>query len=263
EQKGVTVLDMAGLAQKGGAVLSHVQIANEPDDIHATRIATGEAALIIGCDAIVTSSTDVLSRAQKNVSFAVVNQANVPTAAIIRDATWRYPEAAIENELSASIGTHCDFIDANTLAVQLMGDAIYANPLLLGYAWQKGWVPLSHASLTRAIELNGVMVEKNLAAFEWGRAAAHLGAQAVMPPQAPARILAMPDTLDTLVERNVRWLTDYQNAAYAGRYRQAVDKIRTREAALSTTRTMQLTHAVARNLAKLMAYKDEYEVARL
>src|SRR5690606_8536627 len=127
ERKGVTVLDMAGLAQKGGAVLSHVQIANEPTDIHATRIATGEAALIIGCDAIVTSSADVLSRAQKNVSFAVVNKANVPTAAIINNPNWRYPETAVEGELTASIGTHCDFLDANLLAVQLMGDAIYAK----------------------------------------------------------------------------------------------------------------------------------------
>ncbi|NYT86382.1 indolepyruvate ferredoxin oxidoreductase family protein [Pollutimonas harenae] len=263
EQKGVTVLDMAGLAQKGGAVLSHVQIANEPKDIHATRIATGEAALIIGCDAIVTSSADVLSRAQKNVSAAVVNKANVPTAAIIKNANWQYPEAAIEGELTTAIGTHCDFLDANQLAVQLMGDAIYANPLLLGYAWQKGWIPLSHESLTRAIELNGIMIEKNLAAFEWGRAAAHLGEQVIMPAQAPARVLKLPETLDNTIERNTRWLTDYQNAAYADRYREAIDKIRVREAALPTARGMHLTQAVARNLAKLMAYKDEYEVARL
>src|SRR3546814_12346634 len=96
---------MAGLAQKGGAVLSHVQIANEPDDIHATRIATGEASLIIGCDAIVTTSADVLSRAQKEVSCAVVNKANVPTADIIKNASWQYPEGALESELTASIGS--------------------------------------------------------------------------------------------------------------------------------------------------------------
>ena len=263
EQKGVTVLDMAGLAQKGGAVLSHVQIANQPDDIHATRIATSEASLIIGCDAIVTSSADVLSKAQKDTSCAVINRANVPTAAIIKNASWQYPEGTVENELTASIGQHCDFLDANTLAVQLMGDAIYANPLLLGYAWQKGWVPLSYQSLTRAIELNGVMVDKNLAAFEWGRAAAHLGAKAITPAQPIAKVHALPQTLDNVIEQNISWLTDYQNADYAERYQEAVKKIRIREAALPIAKGLRLTHAVARNLAKLMAYKDEYEVARL
>ncbi|MCC2596635.1 indolepyruvate ferredoxin oxidoreductase family protein [Pusillimonas sp. MFBS29] len=263
ENKGVTVLDMAGLAQKGGAVLSHVQIASQPDELHATRIATGEAALIIGCDAIVTSSAEVLSKAQKEVSYAVVNSAAVPTADVIRNASWQYPQAAVESGLTQSIGSHCNFLDANALAVHLMGDAIYANPLLLGYAWQKGWVPLAHESLVRAIELNGVMVEKNLAAFEWGRAAAHLGAQAIMPAPAPAQVVSLPESLDTLIKRNINWLSDYQNAAYADRYQAAVEKIREREAGLATARGLRLTRAVARNLAKLMAYKDEYEVARL
>src|SRR5690606_10318231 len=128
---------------------------------------------------------------------------------------------------------------------------------------QKGWVPLSHESLTRAIELNGVMIEKNLAAFELGRAAAHLGAQAIMPPQAPARVLNLPETLDNAIERNTRWLTDYQNAAYADRYREAIETIRAREAGLPTARSMRVPRAVGRTLAKLMASKGEYEVARL
>ncbi|MDS1142467.1 indolepyruvate ferredoxin oxidoreductase family protein [Pusillimonas sp. SM2304] len=265
EHKGVTVLDMAGLAQKGGAVLSHVQIAADPSGLHATRIATGEADLIIGCDAIVTTSAEVLSKAQKDLTRAAVNRAQVPTADFVKDARWRYPDAAIEGELTASIGSGCEFLDANTLAVALMGDAIYANPLLLGYAWQKGWIPLSYESVVRAIELNGVMVEKNQSAFEWGRAAAHHGPQAITPRSAgmPAQIVSLPEPLDKIIERNAQWLTDYQDASYADQYQEAVARIREAEASLPTSRGLRLTRAVATHLAKLMAYKDEYEVARL
>ncbi|PLC51375.1 indolepyruvate ferredoxin oxidoreductase [Pollutimonas subterranea] len=267
EKKGVTVLDMAGLAQKGGAVLSHVQIAAQPADLHATRIATGEAQLIIGCDAIVTTSADVLSRAQKDVTHAAVNSAPIPTADIIHNAKWQYPDVAATNDLTEAIGKDCEFLDANALAIKLLGDAIYANPLLLGYAWQKGWIPLSYESLLGAINLNGVMVEKNLAAFEWGRAAAHHGAQAIAPELADkkvaATVIAMPETLDSILQRNTQWLTQYQNAAYAARYVDAVNRIRMKEASLSSAKSVRLTSAVATNLAKLMAYKDEYEVARL
>ena len=267
ENKGVTVLDMAGLAQKGGAVLSHVQIAAQPDDIHATRIATGEAELIIGCDAIVTTSPDVLSRAQKDITRAAINSAPIPTAAIIHDPKWQFPETAAAQDLTEAIGQACEFLNANAMAIKLLGDAIYANPLLLGYAWQKGWIPLSYESLVRAIELNGIMIEKNLSAFEWGRAAAHHGVSAIAPDlgkkEMAATVIAMPETLDTTIERNIQWLTAYQNAAYAQRYRDAVQLVREREAMLSTGKSLRLTRAVAKSLAKLMAYKDEYEVARL
>lgn len=267
ENKGVTVLDMAGLAQKGGAVLSHVQIAAHPDDIHATRIATGEAELIIGCDAIVTTSADVLACAQKDITKAAVNSAPMPTADIIHNPKWQFPESAATQDLTQSIGQACEFLNANALALRLLGDAIYANPLLLGYAWQKGWVPLSYESLLRAIELNGITIEKNVSAFEWGRAAAHHGAAAIAPDQgkkeATATVISMPETLDKTIARNTQWLTDYQNAAYARRYTDAVQLIRERESALSGGKALRLTRAVARNLAKLMAYKDEYEVARL
>lgn len=267
ENKGVTVLDMAGLAQKGGAVLSHIQIAARPEDIHATRIATGEAELIIGCDAIVSTSAEVLSKSQKDVTHAVVNNSRTPTAELIKNPKWRFPGASAEHALTDAIGPGCQFLDANALAVALLGDAIYANPLLLGFAWQQGWVPLSHESLKRAIELNGVMVEKNLAAFEWGRAAAVHGADALSPrPNDTAgatQVVSMPESLDALIARNVRHLTGYQNAAYARRYQNAVERVRAKEAALPSSRNLPLTRAVARNLAKLMAYKDEYEVARL
>ncbi|TEA79791.1 indolepyruvate ferredoxin oxidoreductase family protein [Allopusillimonas ginsengisoli] len=278
ENRGVTVLDMAGLAQKGGAVLSHVQLAPHPSDLHATRIATGEAKLIIGCDAIVTSAADVLGKVLKGRTQAAINSAAIPTADLIHNPKWRFPQEAASQRLTDAMGEGCAFLDANALAVHLLGDAIYANPLLLGYAWQKGWVPLSQESLLRAIELNGVMVDKNLAAFEWGRAVAHLGADAVAP-ELPAsasiqaqeasrgdthrRIIAMPEALDTLIDRQAQRLADYQNKAYARQYRNAIQRIREKESSLTSGQAGRLTRAVANNLAKLMAYKDEYEVARL
>jgi indolepyruvate ferredoxin oxidoreductase len=267
EGKGVTVLDMAGLAQKGGAVLSHVQIADRPEDIHATRIATGEAALVIGCDAIVSSSAEVLSKVRDGATRAAINSANSPTAELIHNPKWAFPRASTEACLKQAIGPACEFLDANALAVQLLGDAIYANLLMLGYAWQKGWIPLSLESLMRAIELNGVQIDNNKKAFTWGRAAAERGARAVAPgphaADADAPVATLPETLDTLVERQAQRLTAYQSKRYARRYTRTIEKIRAREAALDASGDLPLTRAVATNLAKLMAYKDEYEVARL
>ncbi|MDT4793468.1 Pyruvate ferredoxin/flavodoxin oxidoreductase [compost metagenome] len=269
ERKGVTVLDMAGLAQKGGAVISHVQIAPAPHDLHATRIATGDARLVIGGDAIVSASAEVLSKTRHGVTAAVVNSANTPTAEFIKNPKWKFPGASAEQDLRNSVGEASAFIDASAWAVTLLADAIYSNPLLLGFAWQKGWIPLQHASLLRAIELNGVSVDKNRQAFEWGRYLAHHGEAAVkaLLPNAPsapaAQVVALPQTLDTLIRKREAMLADYQNAAYANRYREAVERIRAAEQKLGADRKLPLTEAVARNLAKLMAYKDEYEVARL
>ena len=284
EGKGVSVLDMAGLAQKGGSVTSHIQIAEHPESILSTRVPTAQARLLVGCDAIVSTAADVLERMSHGRTQAVVNATPAPTADIIHNASWRFPAAQTQKRLRDAIGEQCEFMDASALALAWLGDTIYANPLMLGYAWQKGWVPLHGDSLRQAIELNGVMVEKNLAAFEWGRLAAHKGVDAITP--APVKVLAMPETLDQIIERNVQWLTDYQNAAYADRYRTAIAALRKREAetlaqsgkelAVSEQATagstnsypkdsvrLKLTEAAAHNLAKLMAYKDEYEVARL
>jgi indolepyruvate ferredoxin oxidoreductase len=267
EHKGVTVLDMTGLAQKGGAVMSHVQIAASPEQIHATRIATGEADLIIGCDALVSASSEVMSKTQHGVTRAVINSANNPTAEFIHNPKWTFPGASTENDLRANIGEQCEFIDSQAAAVKLLGDAIYANPLVLGYAWQKGWVPLSHDALMRAIELNGVAVDKNRQAFEWGRYLAHHGAaelgRLIGADQAVAQGGPLPETLDGLIRRRVELLITYQNAAYAQQYEDAVDRVRIAEQRIASGGRLELTEAVARNLAKLMAYKDEYEVARL
>jgi len=268
ERKGVTVLDMAGLAQKGGAVLSHVQIAATPDALHATRIATGEARLVIGCDAIVSASNDVLSRTRHGVTVAAINSGATPTAEFVKNPKWTFPGTQTENELRDSIGDGCAFIDANQLALALLGDSIYSNPLLLGFAWQKGWLPLELTSLLRAIELNGVSVEKNRQAFTLGRYIAHHGAAAVQPAiaagAAPSHtVVRMPESLDTLIGARQALLTTYQNDAYARCYRDVIERIRAKEAAITGDAAFPLTRAVAANLSKLMAYKDEYEVARL
>ena len=264
ENKGVTVLDMTGLAQKGGAVLSHVQIAPSAAQIHSTRVATGEAHLIVGCDAIVAASAESLSRTRHGMTRAVVNTAQVPTADFVLQRDWRFPDRATETDIRANVGEACEFIDANALALKLLGDTIYANPLVVGYAWQKGWVPLSRAALLRAIELNGVAVDKNKTAFEWGRYAAVHGASAILIEEhKQSEVVALPQSLDALIRRRVDLLTVYQDAAYADKYEQAVAKLRTVEIEVTRTASEALTEAVAKNLAKLMAYKDEYEVARL
>ncbi|CAH0440635.1 indolepyruvate ferredoxin oxidoreductase family protein [Ralstonia pseudosolanacearum] len=268
EGKGVTVLDMAGLAQKGGAVLSHVQIGERPDTIHATRIAMGEADLVIGCDAIVSASDEVLSKVQFGQTRAIVNSAATPTADFIKNPNWRFPGSSAEADIRAAVGDACAFEDASALAVRLLGDAIYTNPLVLGFAWQKGWIPLTYDALLRAIELNGVSVDKNKTAFEWGRHLAHdreaVLALAGEAPRAKAEVIALPATLDTLIARRVDLLTAYQNAAYADAFRVVVERVRTTESAVAGAgQPLALTEAVARNLSRLMAYKDEYEVARL
>jgi indolepyruvate ferredoxin oxidoreductase len=268
EEKGVTVLDMAGLAQKGGAVLSYVQIASSPDHLHATRVAMGEASLIIGCDAVVSASSEVLSKVQKHYTRAVVNSAPTPTAQFLKNPDWTFPGAQTTQDIRNSIGADCDFIDANASALALLGDSIYANPMLLGYAWQKGWVPLAHASLVQAIKINGVAIEKNTLAFEFGRYLAHHGAASLEHLQPKKRgeavSLTRHESLDAVIAGRETLLTQYQNAGYAQSYRSAVERLRKKEQqVLPPGSRLMLSEAVARNLARLMAYKDEYEVARL
>lgn len=267
EGKGISVLDMAGLAQKGGAVWSHVQVAARPEALHATRIALGEADLLIGCDLVVSANNETLAKTRAGRSRAVVNANVSPTAAFVTQPDWQLPGGNLQADITQACGgpEAVQWVDATRLATTLMGDAIYTNPFMLGYAWQRGWVPLSHASLMRAIELNAVAVQANQKAFEWGRHAAH-------QPEALARLLtpteiiefkrtATPDSLDELVARRSAFLTQYQNARYARRYTDTVAKVSAAEQQLNGT--TELARAVATYLFKLMAYKDEYEVARL
>ena len=265
EGKALSVLDMAGLAQKGGAVFSHVQIAAAPEHLHATRIAMGEADLVLGCDLATTATNEALSKIQAGTTRAVINSAESPTADFVKNPNWSFGGAGMTQQLREAVGDERNLavVDATALATALMGDAIYTNPFMLGFAWQKGWLPLTRESLVRAIELNGVAVEANLRAFDWGRAAAH-DLEAVRRQLAPAQVIELKraSTLDELVARRVEFLTGYQNATYAKRYADLVERVRKVESDRLGGAT-RLTEAVARYYFKLLAIKDEYEVARL
>ncbi len=264
EGKGIVTQDSAGLAQKGGATWSHIQIASTPEAIRTTKVGTAEADLVIGCDPIVAASKTTLAAMREGRTFVALNTHGTPTAAFVKNPDWQFPGANCERAVSAAVGaSQLGGFDAERLAVQLVGDSLYTNPVLLGYAWQRGWLPLGRAALQRAIELNGVQVERNQLAFEWGRRAAHdlTAVEALLKPaQVIEFVRKAAVDVDALVERRVEFLTGYQNAAYAADYRSFIERVRAAEARLGGT---TLTEAVARYLFKLMAYKDEYEVARL
>jgi len=262
EGKGIVTQDAGGLAQKGGATWSHVQIAPRQDDIHTTKVDTAKADLVIACDGIVAASKSTLAVMREGRTFVALNSHATPTAAFVRHRDWQFPAQGCEQALQQAVGTErLGAVDADEAAVQLLGDSIYANPLLLGYAWQQGRVPLARESILRAMELNGVKVDNNQAAFEWGRRCAHDPA-AVQALWRTAQVIALVKrpTLEELVASRAEFLAAYQNATYAAGYRAFVERVRAAEAPLSSTR---LAEAVARSLFKLMAYKDEYEVARL
>jgi indolepyruvate ferredoxin oxidoreductase len=263
EGKGALVLDMSGLAQKGGPVMSHVRLADRQSDLHSTRVGTGSADLVIGCDQIVTASRDALSRMGEGRTRAFVNNSGATTAAFIKNPDWQFPAEGSKGAIVQACGAdNVDFVDAGQIATALMGDAIATNMFMLGYAFQKGQVPLQEASIMKAIELNGVSIPFNKAAFNWGRTAAH-DLASVTKLTTPAKVIEFKRTqsLDDLVKRRVELLTAYQNVAYARQYKAFVDQVRAAEEKLG--KGTRLTEAVARYLHKLMAYKDEYEVARL
>ncbi len=262
EGKGVVTQDAGGLAQKGGATWSHIQIADRAETIHTTKVDTAQADLVIACDSIVGATKYTLSVMQQGRTYVALNTHGTPTAAFVKNADWQFPGGNCEAAVRASVGDALvGAFDAEQVAVQMIGDSIYTNPLMLGYAWQQGRIPLCHAALMRAIELNNVQVDNNKAAFEWGRRCAHdlAAVQALFKAQQVIQFVKKP-SLDELVAMRVEFLSAYQDAAYAARYKAFVDKVRAAEAPLSST---GLSEAVARYLFKLMATKDEYEVARL
>jgi indolepyruvate ferredoxin oxidoreductase len=262
EGKGVITQDAAGLAQKGGSTWSHIQIANTPEAIYCTKVGTAEADLVIACDAIVAAHKTTLAVMREGRTYVALNTHGSPSAAMVNNADWEFPGAACESALGKAVGNaNLGSFDSEEVAVKLLGDSLYTNPLMMGYAWQQGRIPLSYAALMRAIELNGVQIDNNKAAFEWGRRCAH-NLSAVQSLYAAQQVIhfAKREGLEELVAKRASFLTGYQNAAYAEQYRALVEKVRQAEAPLGSTR---LAEAVGRYLFKLMAYKDEYEVARL
>lgn len=263
EGKGVVTQDAAGLAQKGGSTWSHIQIANRADAIYATKVDIAKADLVIGCDPIVAATPTTLSVMQPGRTYVALNSHAAPTATFVGNPDWQSPAARCATALAEAVGHGAlGSFDAEKASTALLGDSIYANPMMLGYAWQKGKVPLSHASLMRAMELNGVQVARNQEAFEWGRRCAH-DLEAVRALYQASQVIQFvkKPSLDEMLDKRVEFLTAYQNAAYAQQYRDFVAKVRAAEEPLA--QGTRLSQAVARYLFKLMAYKDEYEVARL
>ncbi len=263
EGKGVVTQDAAGLAQKGGSTWSHIQIANSPNAIYTTKVDTAKADLIVGCDPIVAATKTTLAAMQQGRTFVALNTHNTPTAAFVHNPNWQFPEESCEAAVLAAVGPEgVGMFDAEHIATQALGDSIYTNPLILGYAWQKGRIPLTLAALMRAMELNGVQVDNNKAAFEWGRQCAHdlARVQSLFAATQVIQLVKKP-SLEEIVAKRIGFLTDYQDAAYADTYQTFVAKVQATEAKLGSG--TRLSQAVARYLFKLMAYKDEYEVARL
>jgi indolepyruvate ferredoxin oxidoreductase len=265
EGKGVSVLDMTGLAQKNGAVVTHVRVADKPEMLHATRIAAGEAKLVLACDILTGVGNEALAKMQKGVTRALVNSALVMPADFTRNADLVFPTGSMEQEIRDAVAPgDAEFLDATRLATGLMGDSIATNLFMVGYAYQRGLIPVGEEAILRAIELNGAAVEANKQSFHWGRLAA-LEPDRVLKLAIPAE---KPDSqrlsasLEETIARRAEFLTAYQHAAYANRYTDFVAKVRAAEAQKLPGATA-LTEAVARYYFKLLAIKDEYEVARL
>ncbi len=264
EGKGCTVLDVSGLAQKNGAVMSYVRIAPRPEELYAVRVGAGGTDLLLGSDLVVAASPAALSCVAAG-SKAVINSHMHPTAAFIVNPDVDFETAALMQAIRTAAGDGAtDIVDGTRLASALMGDFIATNLFMLGYAFQKGLVPLSLEAIERAIELNGTGVENNKRSFAWGRLTADDRAkvEALVRDALHDDTAPEPKGLDALVERRADFLTNYQDAAHAQRYRDAVAAIQTAEATRARGYS-GLAEAVARNLFTLMAYKDEYEVARL
>jgi len=265
EDKGVSVLDMTGLAQKNGAVVTHIRMADTPEALHATRIAAGEAKLVLACDILTGVGYEALAKMQKGVSQALVNTALVMPADFTRNADLAFPTGSMEQEIRDAVAPgDAEFLDATRLATGLMGDSIATNLFMVGYAYQRGLIPVGEEAILRAIELNAAAVEANKQSFRWGRLAAvepERVLKLAIPEEKPDS-QRLSTSLEEMIARRAQFLTAYQDAKYAKRYIDLVAMVRAAEAQKLSDSTA-LTEAVARYYFKLLAIKDEYEVARL
>lgn len=264
DNKGVTVLDMAGLAQKGGSVWSHVRIADSQQQLHAVRIAAGDANLILGCDLVVTAAEEAMAKMRDGFSHAVVNNYESPTSAFLKNPDVRFPAKAMKDAIIESVGAaNYAEVNATRIATALLGDAIAANMFMLGYAWQRGLVPVSLEAIMHAVELNGAAVKFNQDAFTWGRHAAHDPAkvEALVAPSAVVQFVPR-ETVEGVLHHRSKELVAYQDEKLAARYKALVERVKQAEEQVNPA-SSALTLAVAKNYYHLLAYKDEYEVARL
>ncbi|HIG61567.1 MAG TPA: indolepyruvate ferredoxin oxidoreductase family protein [Gammaproteobacteria bacterium] len=264
DDRGVSIVDQMGFAQKGGAVMTHIRIAADAASINSARLNAGSTDLMLGCDMLVMSGEDALGTLAPGKTHAVVNTHKAFTGDFLLNPDLEYPEDTIEARLLDGLGnSYATFLDASELATRLLGDSIGSNLLLVGYAWQLGLIPLNKAAIFKAIELNGVKIDWNKEAFEWGRRAAHdLDAVENVAYRDKIESRSLPQGIDPMIDFFAEELIAYQDSKYADRYRQLIAKIRTAENVV-VPESVALTRAVAQCFYKVMAYKDEYEVARL
>ncbi|WP_315919042.1 indolepyruvate ferredoxin oxidoreductase family protein [Mesorhizobium sp. SP-1A] len=266
EDKGCGMIDMAGLAQKGGSVFTHVRVTEAPEDIHAIRVSAGKADLVLGCDLVVSGAKKVLASVREGHTLFLANTSEVMPGEFTRQADYSLPTERLKKAIREAAGDgNAHFFDATRTATALFGNSVGANMFLLGAACQFGGLPVSAEAIEKAIELNGQSVAMNVSAFRWGRRAAHQPefVDALVSEADPAAAgTALARTLDEIVARRVEFLAHYQNAAYARRYADRISALRSAEQKAAPGSTV-VTEAAARNLFKLMAIKDEYEVARL
>jgi indolepyruvate ferredoxin oxidoreductase len=261
EDKAALMLDMAGLAQKGGAVLSHVRLAPTPDLVTAPQIVTGEADLLLAADTVVASAQTSVSLFSPENTNAILNTHLNPVSNFIFDRDYDFREEGVISTIRQHVRDKPEQVDFTKLAERVCGDSIATNIMIIGYACQKGLIPLPPEAIERAIELNAVAVNANKRAFNWGRKFAHDPSEVEKVLDKKQTAAEEPETLEELIKKRANFLTDYQDADYAQSYRDFLAKVESSEAGLGKSR--DLTNAVARNLFKLMSYKDEYEVARL
>ncbi|HUT48512.1 MAG TPA: indolepyruvate ferredoxin oxidoreductase family protein [Alphaproteobacteria bacterium] len=265
EGKGCTILDMTGMSQKGGAVVSHIRIADATAALDTNRLSAGTADLVIGADALVASTGSALDTMTKGRTSVLINEHKTLTGASVVDRSFNFETARLRSMVEETVGADRVYsFNANKLAAALVGDAIASNTFMLGYAVQKGLVPVGLDAIEEAFRLNAVAVESNLHALRMGRIAAHdpQAVEALLDAMKPKSGDTIAQTLDEVIARRVEQLTAYQDAAYAARYTGLVETVRAAEAAAVKGKT-DLTEAAARYYYKLLAYKDEYEVARL
>jgi indolepyruvate ferredoxin oxidoreductase len=255
EGKAARIMDMAGLAQKGGTVYSYVQLAREDDQISATKIPASQCDVLIGADAIVAGSNASLSRLKAD-AIVIVNEDASPTSTFLESRDWHAPITDLMNRIRGrTTQGKLVSVPATRIASQVLGDAIYANQILLGMAWQLGHIPLQRESIEKAIRLNGTAAEKNLEAFR-------IGCHLISAPDLAKRIIASiptthtPTTLAELIEDRTARLVEYWNQDYATQYRSLVEQA-------AKVLPEELAATIATQLYRVMAYKDEYEVARL
>jgi indolepyruvate ferredoxin oxidoreductase len=265
DDKAGSSLDVTGLSQKYGAVGSHIRLAPTPELLRTARIGAGEADVLLGCDLIVAAGAESLSRLRPGRATAVINTQVVPTSDFTRQPDWSADETSLRARLEQALADRVVFIDASDLAESLLGDAILSNMLLLGYAWQRGVIPVRLAAIDRAIELNAVAVQANRQAFALGRWLAHdaAGARRAQAPAVPVRWPVPANTLPLadLITDRVQRLTDYQNKALGLRYRQRIETV---QRALGRREDAgEVLRQVATQCFRTLAVKDEFEVARL